>query len=103
MFKPIVEKFGVHFDCDIRMRSVCSFLFPVSVLALCEMVCVCVVRGYYPKGGGEVVVTVNPVKELQPVTMTERGTITKIYGRAFVAGVLPSKVNFLFDTHIHRK
>ncbi|TNM88107.1 RNA 3'-terminal phosphate cyclase [Takifugu rubripes] len=68
VFKPIVEKFGVHFDCDIRMR------------------------GYYPKGGGEVVVTVNPVKELLPVLMTERGTITKIYGRAFVAGVLPFKL-----------
>ena len=49
-------------------------------------------RGYYPKGGGEVVVTVNPIKQLSPVTMTERGTITKIYGRAFVAGVLPYKV-----------
>ncbi|KAM9358211.1 RNA 3'-terminal phosphate cyclase isoform 2-T2 [Symphorus nematophorus] len=68
VFKPIVEKFGVHFDCDIRMR------------------------GYFPKGGGEVCVTVNPVKELQAVTMTERGTITKIYGRAFVAGVLPFKL-----------
>ncbi|XP_071328928.1 RNA 3'-terminal phosphate cyclase [Trachinotus anak] len=68
VFKPIVEKFGVHFDCDIRMR------------------------GYYPKGGGEVMVTVNPVKELQPVTMTERGNITKIHGRAFVAGVLPFKL-----------
>ncbi|KAG7265196.1 hypothetical protein CRUP_030310, partial [Coryphaenoides rupestris] len=30
IFKPIVEKFGVNFDCDIKMR------------------------GYYPKGGGEV-------------------------------------------------
>ncbi|TNN36615.1 RNA 3'-terminal phosphate cyclase [Liparis tanakae] len=37
-------------------------------------------------------VTVNPVKELQPVVMTERGNITKIYGRAFVAGVLPYKL-----------
>lgn len=68
VFKPMVEKFGVHFDCDIRMR------------------------GYYPKGGGEVVATVSPVKELQAVTMTDRGTITKIYGRAFVAGVLPFKL-----------
>ena len=37
-------------------------------------------------------VTVNPVKELQPVLMTERGKLTKCYGRAFVAGVLPYKV-----------
>uniref|UniRef100_A0AAX7T0H9 RNA 3'-terminal phosphate cyclase n=1 Tax=Astatotilapia calliptera TaxID=8154 RepID=A0AAX7T0H9_ASTCA len=48
--------------------------------------------GFYPKGGGEVMVTVNPVKELTPVTMTERGNITKIYGRAYVAGVLPFKL-----------
>ncbi|XP_036377742.1 RNA 3'-terminal phosphate cyclase [Megalops cyprinoides] len=68
VFKPIVEKFGVHFDCDLRMR------------------------GYYPKGGGEVVVKANPVKELSPISMTERGNITKIYGRAFVAGVLPFKL-----------
>ncbi|KAK0144125.1 RNA 3'-terminal phosphate cyclase [Merluccius polli] len=68
VLKPILEKFGVHFDCDIRMR------------------------GYYPKGGGEVVVTVNPIKQLSPITMTDRGTITKIYGRAFVAGVLPYKL-----------
>ncbi|CAK6981286.1 RNA 3'-terminal phosphate cyclase [Scomber scombrus] len=68
VFKPILEKFGVHFDCDLKMR------------------------GYYPKGGGEILVTVNPVKELQPVNMTERGNITKIYGRAFVAGVLPFKL-----------
>lgn len=38
------------------------------------------------------VAKVNPVSELSPVTMTERGTITKIYGRSFVAGVLPYKV-----------
>uniref|UniRef100_A0A8C7ZJQ2 RNA 3'-terminal phosphate cyclase n=1 Tax=Oryzias sinensis TaxID=183150 RepID=A0A8C7ZJQ2_9TELE len=68
VFKPIVERFGVNFDCDVKMR------------------------GYYPKGGGEVNVTVNPVKELRPVTLTERGNITKIHGRAFVAGVLPFKL-----------
>uniref|UniRef100_A0A8D3E4K4 RNA 3'-terminal phosphate cyclase n=1 Tax=Scophthalmus maximus TaxID=52904 RepID=A0A8D3E4K4_SCOMX len=54
-------------------------------------VCVCF-RGYYPKGGGEVSVTVNPLKQLQPVTMIERGNITKIHGRAHVAGVLPYKL-----------
>ncbi|XP_054644491.1 RNA 3'-terminal phosphate cyclase [Dunckerocampus dactyliophorus] len=68
VFKPIVEKFGVHFDCDIRMR------------------------GFYPKGGGEVAVSVSPVKELQAITMLDRGNITKIHGRAYVAGVLPFKL-----------
>ncbi|XP_062869320.1 RNA 3'-terminal phosphate cyclase [Trichomycterus rosablanca] len=68
VFKPMAEKFGMHFVCDVRMR------------------------GYYPKGGGEIVVRVNPVKELSPINMTERGNITKIYGRAFVAGILPFKL-----------
>ncbi|XP_061680104.1 RNA 3'-terminal phosphate cyclase isoform X2 [Syngnathoides biaculeatus] len=68
VFKPIVEKFGVHFDCDIKMR------------------------GFYPKGGGEVRAAVHPVKELQAVTMLERGNIAKIHGRAYVAGVLPFKL-----------
>lgn len=68
---------------------------PHSSLCVCLFVCL---RGYYPKGGGEVVATVSPVKELQAVTITDRGTITKIYGRAFVAGVLPFKVKKL-NTH----
>lgn len=66
--KPIMEKFGFHFDCDVKMR------------------------GYYPKGGGEVKVKLSPIKWITPIDMTERGTITKIHGRAFVAGVLPIKL-----------
>ncbi|XP_012886891.1 PREDICTED: RNA 3'-terminal phosphate cyclase isoform X2 [Dipodomys ordii] len=68
VFKPIVEKFGFKFNCDIKMR------------------------GYYPKGGGEVLVQMSPVKQLSPINLTDRGSVTKIYGRAFVAGVLPFKV-----------
>ncbi|XP_036046480.1 RNA 3'-terminal phosphate cyclase isoform X2 [Onychomys torridus] len=68
VFKPIVEKFGFKFNCDIKMR------------------------GYYPKGGGEVIVRMSPVKQLDPINLTDRGSVTKIYGRAFVAGVLPLKV-----------
>ena len=30
-------------------------------------------RGYFPRGGGEVVVEVNPLASLQPVTLLERG------------------------------
>ncbi|NXN99905.1 RTCA cyclase, partial [Rhinopomastus cyanomelas] len=68
VFKPIVEKFNFTFNCDIKKR------------------------GYYPKGGGEVIVQMSPVKELSPINLTERGAVTKIYGRAFVAGALPIKV-----------
>ncbi|XP_077463422.1 RNA 3'-terminal phosphate cyclase isoform X2 [Stigmatopora argus] len=68
VFKPIAEKFGIHFDCDVTMR------------------------GFYPKGGGEVRVVVPALKELQALTMLDRGVITKIHGRAYVAGVLPFKL-----------
>ncbi|XP_004614711.1 RNA 3'-terminal phosphate cyclase isoform X2 [Sorex araneus] len=68
VFKPIVEKFGFTFNCDIKMR------------------------GYYPKGGGEVIIRTSPIKQLSPIDLTDRGTVTKIHGRAFVAGVLPLKM-----------
>ncbi|EIN07647.1 RNA 3'-terminal phosphate cyclase [Punctularia strigosozonata HHB-11173 SS5] len=47
-------------------------------------------RGYYPKGGGEVVVTVPAVTgPLPAVTLTTRGAVRQVRGRAYVAGVLP--------------
>ena len=49
-------------------------------------------RGYYPKGGGEIHVTVKPVKQLKPLQLLERGSLVRITGCAFVAGVLPFKV-----------
>jgi RNA 3'-terminal phosphate cyclase (ATP) len=45
-------------------------------------------RGYYPKGGGEVSVTVHSRKEsLPPINVVERGVVTSIRGRAYVAGL----------------
>ncbi|XP_073227285.1 RNA 3'-terminal phosphate cyclase-like [Porites lutea] len=68
VLRPIVKKLGVEFDCDI------------------------VRRGYYPKGGGEIHVTVKPVKQLRPLQLLERGSLTRITGRAFVAGRLPLRI-----------
>ncbi|XP_018575339.1 RNA 3'-terminal phosphate cyclase [Anoplophora glabripennis] len=65
VFRPILEKFGATFDFNL------------------------IRRGYFPKGGGEVVVHVNPVENLNPIDMTEQGNVTAIYGWSFVAGVLP--------------
>jgi RNA 3'-terminal phosphate cyclase (ATP) len=45
-------------------------------------------RGYYPKGGGEVNVTVHSRKEPLPsIVVVERGTVTSVRGRAYVAGL----------------
>lgn len=75
VFKPIAEKFGVRFTCDIKRR------------------------GYYPKGGGEVFIRSQPVKYLQSVNMTDAGQVTRIYGRSFVAGQLPPKVAHIMAEH----
>lgn len=65
VMKPMLEKFGVYFNCDI------------------------IRRGYYPKGGGEIVVSTKPIHQLKAVELTDRGKVTSIRGTAFVAGVLP--------------
>ena len=45
-------------------------------------------RGYYPKGGGRVRVQVPAVPgPLPSVTLTHRGSITAVHGRAYVAGL----------------
>ncbi|KAI0928221.1 hypothetical protein AcW1_005532 [Taiwanofungus camphoratus] len=45
-------------------------------------------RGFYPKGGGEVTVSVPPTRgPLPSVTLTHRGPITAVAGRAYVAGL----------------
>lgn len=70
VLKPIVSKFGVDFNL--------------------ELIC----RGFYPKGGGEVKMSVNPAYSLKPIEMTEFGEVTKIYGTSYIAGNLPMKVAY---------
>lgn len=69
VFRPVMEKFGATFDFDLLRR------------------------GYFPKGGGEVIVNVNPSDQLTPLNLTDRGKITKIYGWSFVAGTLPERLS----------
>lgn len=69
VFRPIMEKFGATFDLDLLRR------------------------GYFPRGGGEVIVNVNSIQKLNPINMTERGNILKIYGWSFVAGSLPERLS----------
>ncbi|KAI0057106.1 RNA 3'-terminal phosphate cyclase [Artomyces pyxidatus] len=49
-------------------------------------------RGYFPKGGGTVAFSLPPVRgPLPPVTLTERGRVAAVRGRAYVAG-LPAEL-----------
>jgi RNA 3'-terminal phosphate cyclase (ATP) len=74
VFKPIAERFGMNFQCQIRKR------------------------GYYPRGGGEIHLTTAPAPFLKAVQLTVRGEIAQIEGRAFVAGVLPVKVQYIYSS-----
>ncbi|KIO25149.1 hypothetical protein M407DRAFT_76021 [Tulasnella calospora MUT 4182] len=51
-------------------------------------------RGYYPKGQGEIYIENIPAltKPLPSITVTDRGNVTLIRGRAYVAGTLPSRL-----------
>ncbi|CAG9837187.1 unnamed protein product [Diabrotica balteata] len=69
VFRPILEKFGATFDLDLKRR------------------------GYFPKGGGEVIVNINPVEKLNPIEMTTQGSVTDIFGWSFVAGNLPERLS----------
>jgi RNA 3'-terminal phosphate cyclase (ATP) len=47
-------------------------------------------RGYFPKGGGEVHVRIQPCRRpLRPIQLTDRGEVCEIRIRAFHAGRLP--------------
>ncbi|KRT82383.1 hypothetical protein AMK59_4894 [Oryctes borbonicus] len=65
VFRPIMEKFGATFDFQLNKR------------------------GYFPRGGGEVEVSIKPVSKLRPVQMLEQGQVTRLYGWSFVAGAVP--------------
>lgn len=51
-------------------------------------------RGYFPRGGGEVRVAVPSIPgPLPAITLTERGAVTRVRGRAYVAGRLPTRLS----------
>ena len=67
VFLPFIKK---HFGIDVKIDISC--------------------RGYYPKGGGQIQVTV-PTRNipLPAFTLLERGAVTAVRGRAYVAGLPP--------------
>lgn len=69
VFKPIAERMGVHFECEI------------------------IRRGYFPQGGGHLKLTIRPIAGfLVPIQLTEPGQVESIGGYSFVAGNLPGTV-----------
>ena len=51
------------------------------------------VRGFFPKGGGEIKVTCSPIDHFQPIQLVTPGNVTSVEVSSHVAGVLPVKVS----------
>ena len=51
-----------------------------------------VVRGFFPKGCGEVGLSVEPLARLTPVNITDRGQVTNITVSVYLCGTLPSSL-----------
>eukprot|EP00540_Astrosyne_radiata_P001863 CAMPEP_0116837300 /NCGR_PEP_ID=MMETSP0418-20121206/8576_1 /TAXON_ID=1158023 /ORGANISM="Astrosyne radiata, Strain 13vi08-1A" /LENGTH=298 /DNA_ID=CAMNT_0004467167 /DNA_START=206 /DNA_END=1102 /DNA_ORIENTATION=- len=55
----------------------------------------CIQRGYYPKGKGEVHVSIESLRTslpLNPLVMKERGDVCRVYIRSFYTGKLPPRL-----------
>ena len=49
-------------------------------------------RGFFPRGGGTVKASVQPVQCLKAIRLVDRGRVKRVFGRSFVAGKLPERV-----------
>ena len=68
VFLPIMEKMGLQLSSHL------------------------IRRGYYPKGGGEVVLTINPLKEIQPLQIDKKREFTTVEGIINIAN-LPEHIS----------
>ena len=67
VFLPTLERIGVSAGADIEKW------------------------GFYPKGGGRIQLKINPVQELKPITLIDRGSLKKIRGISAISN-LPGHV-----------
>lgn len=49
-------------------------------------------RGFFPKGGGEVHLTVDPIRKISPVVIDQPQTLKSVRGVSFVSGTIPMRV-----------
>lgn len=68
IFLPNISKFGFDFEFEV------------------------VRKGFFPRGGGEVNFFLQPVKQLQPISLTSPGVVQSVIGWSFTAGNLPQRV-----------
>ena len=68
VFLPLIQKMGVTIDANLMKR------------------------GYYPKGGGEAVLTIHPIEKLKPLQLKEKQEFNEIKGIIHIAN-LPDHIS----------
>jgi len=87
-----------EYDWAVHVRRQCGLsvrlLWLLVTLFVMTNEMTCDDSGFYPRGGGEVVVEANPIPSLRCVELLDRGNVVQVTGRAFVAGTLPVRVRW---------
>ena len=54
---------------------------------------ICYIRGFYPKGGGKVVIAVKPITHIRPIRLMERGKLQEVTLEGYATEGIPPHVS----------
>jgi RNA 3'-phosphate cyclase len=95
LFAPEKTQFTITGGTDVKWSPPIDyfrFVFaPILHKMGAQVSTVCMRRGHYPKGGGEVKVIINPIQTLKPLNLESRGQNKGISGISHVSN-LPNKI-----------
>ena len=95
LFAPEKTQFTITGGTDVKWSPPIDyfrFVFtPILHKMGAQVSTVCMRRGHYPKGGGEVKVIVSPIEKLKPLNLGDRGKLREIKGISHVSN-LPNKI-----------
>jgi len=85
-------KGGTNADFAPQIEDYLEVFIPILKHFGADVKCSLIRKGYFPKGGGLVKLTANPVGELKPVNLVNFGEVKSIHITASVNGTLPVRV-----------
>ena len=92
VFVLLAKRFGANFSCHLLQRYVAKVILTSGVPPLTPA-CFSLARGFFPKGGGKVQLSVDPVKKLNGLVLEKPQFLKQINGVSFIAGTTQLKVS----------